>query len=207
MTSWDRLYNLRHAAQDSGICGEWGGSALSMCLYVRGHVGRHGFEDVLGKDERELRQQRVFAWAKAAFGEAQATSLAQRGLRLLEEAAEAFQAAGGTAELARACVDHVFSRPTGTLGQELGGVGVTLLALAAAADTSADYQESREVERVLSKPLEHFAQRNAAKNAAGLVAMVDDHAYLSAGDNPNASGDVAYRGCSLCGQPRSAHTR
>lgn len=32
-----------------------------------------------------------------------------------------------------------------------------------------------------------------------------DHAYLSAGDNPYASGDHAYRGCSLCGQQRSAH--
>jgi dCTP deaminase len=32
-----------------------------------------------------------------------------------------------------------------------------------------------------------------------------DHKYLSAGDNPYASGDRAYRGCSLCGQPRSAH--
>lgn len=32
-----------------------------------------------------------------------------------------------------------------------------------------------------------------------------DHAYLSAGDNPNASGDRAYTGCSLCGRPRSEH--
>lgn len=31
--------------------------------------------------------------------------------------------------------------------------------------------------------------------------------YLSAGDNPHASGDRAYRGCSLCGRPRSEHPR
>lgn len=31
------------------------------------------------------------------------------------------------------------------------------------------------------------------------------HAYLSAGDNPYASGDRPYTGCSLCGAPRSEH--
>lgn len=34
---------------------------------------------------------------------------------------------------------------------------------------------------------------------------VADHAYLSAGDNPYASGDVAHRGCSICGRPRGEH--
>lgn len=29
--------------------------------------------------------------------------------------------------------------------------------------------------------------------------------YLSPGDNPYASGDVAYTGCSLCGRSRSEH--
>lgn len=34
-----------------------------------------------------------------------------------------------------------------------------------------------------------------------------DHDYLSAGDNPYASGDRAYTGCSLCGRPRSEHRK
>lgn len=118
---------------------------------------------------RENRQVTAFGWAVRAFGAIQVTSLPQRGLRLLEEACEAYQAAGGTAELAHKLVDHVFSRPAGTLAQELGGVGVTLLVLAQAANLSADTEEMREVERVLSLPVEHFAKRNEAKNAAGLV--------------------------------------
>lgn len=119
---------------------------------------------------REFRQISVHAWAVQAFGLEEANSITQRGLRLLEEAAEAFQACGGTVEMAHKLIDHVFSRPVGELAQELGGTGVTLLALAQAAGLDAEAEEVREVERVLSKPIEHFRQRNAAKNAAGLKA-------------------------------------
>src|SRR5262245_26906077 len=106
------------------------------------------------------RQRRIFAWAKAAFGNDQATSLPQRGLRLLEEAVEAAQAAGATRELALKVVNFVFDRPPGTLGQELGGVAVTTLALAAAANLSAEICECLEVHRVLAKPIEEFTKRN-----------------------------------------------
>jgi hypothetical protein len=116
---------------------------------------------------RDERQNDVFAWTRAAFGVEHATSLPQRGLRLLEESIEAFQSAGGDADMAHRLVDFVFSRPIGELGQELGGVGLTLLALAAAAGRSADEEEVRELNRVLSKSAEEFAARNAAKNAAG----------------------------------------
>jgi NTP pyrophosphatase (non-canonical NTP hydrolase) len=120
---------------------------------------------------RDARQASVLAWAKAAFTAEQATSLPQRGLRLLEEATEAFQACGGDAQSAHRLVDYVFGRPVGEVGQELGGVGVTLLALAAAAGLSAEDEEVREVERVLARPLEEFARRNRAKNDAGLLLL------------------------------------
>jgi NTP pyrophosphatase (non-canonical NTP hydrolase) len=116
---------------------------------------------------RDQRQQMISAWARAAFGEVEATSLPQRGLRLLEEAIEAFQACGGDEAIAQRLVTFVFARPKGTIGQELGGVAVTTLALAAAAGLSADEEECREVQRVLGKPLREFTQRNASKNAAG----------------------------------------
>lgn len=119
---------------------------------------------------RDARQATIFAWAKEAFGEKQATSLPQRGLRLLEEAAEAFQACGGTVAQAHYLVDYVFGRPVGEIHQELGGVGVTLCALAAAAGLSAEAEEIREVARVLAKPIAQFARRNQEKNDAGLVA-------------------------------------
>jgi len=88
---------------------------------------------------------------------------------LLEEALEAYQACGGDPEMAHRLVDFVCARPVGELRQELGGVGVCTLALAAAAGLSADDAESAEWERVQAKPLEHFRQRNAAKNEAGFL--------------------------------------
>lgn len=127
---------------------------------------------------RQERQDKIFTWARAAFGEAQATSIPQRGLRLLEEALELFQACVGDAKKAHELVDYVFARPPGHIGQEIGGVSVTVLALAAAAGLSADTEERREVDRCLSRPVEWFTARNAAKNAAGFLmpeAVVVDH--------------------------------
>lgn len=117
---------------------------------------------------RLTRQSMIGKWAREAFGDFEATHLPQRGLRLLEEAVEAYQACGGTKEMAHKLVDYVFGRPVGELSQELGGVSVTLLALAAAAGFDVDFFESKEVDRVLSKPLEFWMERNAKKNDAGL---------------------------------------
>ena len=116
---------------------------------------------------RDQRQEMIASWAEQAFGRDQATSIPQRGLRLLEEAIEAFQACGGDEEMAHKLVAFVFARPPGTIGQELGGVAVTTLALAAAAGLSAEEEECREIHRVLSKPVREFTERNANKNAAG----------------------------------------
>ena len=118
---------------------------------------------------RDERQAKLVSWAEQAFGREQSTSIPQRGLRLLEEAIEAFQASGGDEVIALKLVSFVFARPPGTVGQELGGVAVTLLLLAAAAGLSADEEECREIHRVLSKPLREFTERNANKNAAGFL--------------------------------------
>ncbi len=125
---------------------------------------------------RDNRQQLVTNWARRAFGEVEATNLPQRGIRLLEEAIEAYQACGGDAATAHKLVAYVFDRPPGEVGQELGGVAVCVLALAAAAGLSAEEEECREVARVLDKPVEEFTARNARKNAAGfrLVTVADE---------------------------------
>jgi hypothetical protein len=91
----------------------------------------------------------------------------QRGVRFLEEAIELYQAAGADKDKAHELVDYIFGRPVGELGQEFGGVGVTLLALAEAASLDADSCERTELKRVLALPPEHLAQRNREKNAAG----------------------------------------
>lgn len=121
-------------------------------------------------NNRDARQFTVVDWARAAFGEEQATDLRQRGMRMLEEATELFQACGCAEEAAHRLVSFVFARPIGDIHQELGGVSVTLLALAQAAGLSADDEERREIARILSKPLAEFTARNAAKNAAGFDA-------------------------------------
>ena len=102
---------------------------------------------------RDQRQEMLAHWAELAFGRDESTSVPQRGLRLLEEAIEAFQASGGDEAIAHKLVTFVFSRPAGTVGQELGGVAVT--------------EECREIHRVLNKPVGEFSARNANKNAAG----------------------------------------
>jgi hypothetical protein len=119
---------------------------------------------------RDDRQRVVAKWCAAAFGAGHASSIEQRGIRFLEEAIEAYQAAGCSREMAHKLVDYIFDKPAGELFQEFGGVGVTLLAFANAAGISADEAEAKEVARVLAKPLSHFAARNKLKNEAGFVA-------------------------------------
>ena len=168
----------QRTVREMGGCGALSGSGREVCIQPAYQPHLHAWERTVAIDAedpprtlgRDDRQATVFAWARAAFGDVQATSLPQRGLRLLEEASEAFQACGGSRDLAHLTVDHVFDRPPGELNQELGGVGVTTIALAAAAHLSADEEEAREVARILSKPIEHYTARNAAKNAAGLLA-------------------------------------
>lgn len=159
----DDVFNLKflegqlspHADRDCRDCNGtgifYGNVAICPCIY----------------GERIRRQHAVADWCEQAFGAEQAASLPQRGLRLAEEAVEAAQAAGTPASVLHTLIDHVYSRPVGNLGQELGGVGVTLLALAHAAGKNADQCEAAEVNRVLELPLEHFARRNAEKNALG----------------------------------------
>lgn len=150
---------------------------------------------------RDQRQTMIASWAELAFGREEATGVPQRGLRLLEEAIEAYQACGGDEALAHKLVKFVFERPPGQVGQELGGVAVTVLALAAAAGLSADEEECREIHRVLSKPLSEFTERNASKNAAGFLQLV---AGKKLSPNPccgnvGTHGEVNREYCSTCG--------
>ena len=116
---------------------------------------------------RQDRQSRVLAWAREAFGPEESSSIVHRGLRLLEEAVEAAQAAGVDRAQAHRLLEYVYDRPVGELPQELGGLGITLLALSAAAGLDADACEQREFDRIMALAPEHFRQRNARKNAAG----------------------------------------
>lgn len=124
-------------------------------------------EDEPVSNDRYRRQVAVAAWARHAFGKEHADNPKQRAVRLAEETIELCQVAKADPAMLHKLIDYVYSRPVGTYEQELGGVGVTLLAFAHAAGCSADKCESDEVERILSLPLEQFAARNDEKNDAG----------------------------------------
>jgi len=73
----------------------------------------------------------------------------ERNWRFLEESLELVQSLGGTAEDAHQMIDYVFARPSGHPPQEIGGVMVTLAALAQANNmllAVAAFEELRRVE-------------------------------------------------------------
>lgn len=156
--------------KEAGLIGHSPARIIHDALEREGLLVPPSEAGTVGETTRIDRQISIGKWAVAAFGEAEATSLPQRGVRLLEEAAEAAQSTGVSLEQAKHLMEYVWGRPAGELYQELGGVGVTALALAHAAGLDAENCEVLEVNRVLLKPIEHFTKRNQEKNDAGLRA-------------------------------------
>jgi hypothetical protein len=120
---------------------------------------------------RPSRGAAIGDWILRTFGRAALICLPERGARLLEEAAEAAQAAGLDRKKALKIVNEVFDRPVGDLFQEIGGVGVTLLGICVSAGIDADIAEYTEAKRVLEKPMEHFQIRNQDKIDRGVSAL------------------------------------
>lgn len=116
---------------------------------------------------RNARQRMVWDWGVRAFGLDHMTNCQTRGIRFAEEAIELAQAAGVDKEKLHKLIDFVYARPVGEIYAEIGGVGVTLLALSQSLRVSADAAEQSELERVLAKPATLFSERNEAKIAAG----------------------------------------
>lgn len=117
---------------------------------------------------REVRQSDAFAWAGKTFG-AINMSKRERARRFIEEAIELAQACGMGRHDVENVMWHVYSKPPGQVGQEAGGVGVTLLCLCEASGVSADVEERRELARVQQIPASHFRERHNAKAAAGVA--------------------------------------
>lgn len=170
--------NIMHVATMPDGSFEIGGTTHydeRVTTYTDQHGDQHTFKsptkENMDLDVRNVRQVAIALWAIECFGEEQARSVPQRALRLTEEAIEAAQAALVDERLVHDLVKYVYGRPVGEISQEIGGVGVTLLALAAAVGVSADIVEYAEVERILTKPRDFFTQRNALKNAAGFLVV------------------------------------
>lgn len=105
---------------------------------------------------RDIRQLRVGALVRALFGSQSGRDQTSRSQWLLEHTLRAVRAAGVSREAAHRMLDAVYDGPEGLLTNELGGVGVALLALAEAAGVSADELEGEELDLLLSVPPEYY---------------------------------------------------
>jgi len=108
----------------------------------------------------------VLRWAEESFGPI-ARNRDERAARLAEEAMEVAQAEGVPLETLKRIADRIYSRPVGELGQEVGGLGITLYALAANCGLNLFGEIEREWKRVLSKPRDWWQRKHAEKVAAG----------------------------------------
>ncbi len=118
---------------------------------------------------RDWRQRIVGSWVARTFGVAVSQNLKERATRVVEEAIELAQAEGVDYRVIEDLLNHVWRKTPGHPLQEVGGIGVTLLAYCEAKGISAETQEMNEVERVLSLPRSYFETRQnikAAKNVA-----------------------------------------
>lgn len=107
-------------------------------------------------------QKRVLNWLMECFSNEVCRDGVERNHRFLEELLELVQSLGCTRSEAHQLVDYVFGRPVGEPFQELGGVMVTMSALASCHDM--DFEEAAETElaRVWTK-IEKIRAKQLAK--------------------------------------------
>jgi len=119
---------------------------------------------MLASSLREARQERVADWTRATFGAESAKNPAIRACRFLEEAMTLAQACGLTADQAVRVLSAVYNSPQQREpGLELGGVGVTLLALGASLDVSVELREACELQKVLAVHPDYFRRQDDKK--------------------------------------------
>lgn len=112
-------------------------------------------------------QARVSLWVEHCFGPSLAADPKERALRFLEEAVELVQACGLSEASARNIVNYCYVRPAGEIGQEIGGVMLTLHALAEYRGYDVDEQGESELERAWAK-VELIREKQKAKERAGV---------------------------------------
>lgn len=118
-------------------------------------------------------QTGIARWIIEIFGWDSYLNKNERAKRFFEEAIELNQAMGVSQEDALRLVNHVYSKPVGDVEQELGGVGITLLALGSALSLDVSALTLREYERISTLPADHFRKRQAIKAEAGVAMVVE----------------------------------
>lgn len=127
---------------------------------------------------RYQRQLDVVAWVVRVFG-ADTMQLRERGARVVEEAIEVAQAVGLTRADVERVVVRVFSKAAGAPSEELGDLGIAMLAFAGAIGASADVEEDRALVRIRMQPDGVFRDRYALKQRDGVT-------FVDGGDVPEA---------------------
>ena len=122
-----------------------------------------------GLTERLERQAAVLEWVERTFGHDVAWHPGERLARFVEEALELAQACGMEQSDVQSLAAHVYAKPPGRIEREFGGVGITLLGLAAVYGVHADECEAAELERVLAIDPSTFVTRHNAKAKAGIA--------------------------------------
>lgn len=99
-----------------------------------------------------LEQKKVVALGSEVFGEPNMKSIDERMIRFIEEAMELVQAGGMTQDMAHRLVDYVYGRPKEQeIHKEVGGVQITLFALADALGIDVETAYKTEFNRVKAK--------------------------------------------------------
>ncbi len=107
-------------------------------------------------------------WGCRCFGAEHMRNRGVRALRFAEEALELAQACGVNEEKTIQLVRVVYSRPMGSIQQEIGGSMVTLAVLCRTVGFDLEDSFQIEILRCLSKDSAHFAERNKQKLDLGL---------------------------------------
>lgn len=118
------------------------------------------------REARKERQTALLAWAVDNFGLV-AKDRVERAMRLIEEAVEVVQVQGLPKERIYSIVDRSYSRPVGELNNEIGGLAMTLEALAESEGIDVEEQSQIEFDRITSIPKEWWQKKHAEKVAAG----------------------------------------
>lgn len=114
------------------------------------------------------RPRDFLGWAVDIFGPIASDDM-ERTRRFIEEALELAHAMGLPLRDVDKISARVYSRPRGTIPQEVGQAQATVECLAENMNISADREASLEFDRVRSIPKEEWERRHAAKVSIGIA--------------------------------------
>jgi NTP pyrophosphatase (non-canonical NTP hydrolase) len=112
-------------------------------------------------------QHRTDDWMLACFGPRAAYDIRERSHRFLEEALELVQALGCPESEVLKLLQYVYRRPKGEVDQEIGGVMLTLAALATAVPRSMAACGEEELARVWRR-IDEIREKQAGKPKIGV---------------------------------------